>query len=92
MHRDKVYTFPDGVEELAYTAKCANQAMYVKGKLITVQGHPEFTEEIVREIVENRYSQGVFDKAIYEDALSRVDKYQDGVHVAQAFLKFVMED
>lgn len=92
MHRDKVYTFPDGVEELAYTTKCANQAMYVKGKLITVQGHPEFTEEIVREIVEARHTQRVFDDEVYQDALDRVGKYQDGVHVAQAFLRFVMED
>lgn len=91
MHKDIVYDYPEGVEELAYTDKCAVQGMYVKGKLITVQGHPEFTGEIVRELLVARHDAGVFDDAIFEDAMGRVDKYHDGVVVAQAFLRFMMD-
>ncbi|KAG0652502.1 glutamine amidotransferase [Hyphodiscus hymeniophilus] len=46
MHRDIVYNYPDGVESLAYTEKCAVQGMYIPKRVITVQGHPEFNEEI----------------------------------------------
>lgn len=92
MHKDIVYEYPEGVEQLAYTEKCAVQGMYAKDKLITVQGHPEFTEEIVRELLIARHGSGVFDDATFEDAMGRVDKYQDGVVVAQAFLRFLMDE
>ncbi|APA12812.1 hypothetical protein SS1G_08257 [Sclerotinia sclerotiorum 1980 UF-70] len=92
MHKDMVYEYPQEVEQLAYTEKCATQGMYIKGRLMTVQGHPEFTKEIVREVLEARHASGIFDDATFEDAMSRVDKVHDGVKVSQAFLKFIMED
>lgn len=92
MHKDLVYEYPKEVEQLAYTDKCATQGMYIKGRLITVQGHPEFTEEIVRELLESRHALGVFDDETFKDAMGRVNKDHDGVKVAQVFLRFVMED
>lgn len=92
MHKDIVYEYPPEVEQLAYTDKCATQGMYIKGRLITVQGHPEFTEEIVRELLVARHASGIFDTETFEDAMGRVNKDHDGVKVAQAFLKFIIED
>lgn len=91
MHRDAVFEYPPGVEELAYTKGCKVQGMYVARRLMTVQGHPEFDEEIVRELLVARHEMGIFDDDLFADAVSRVDKYQDGVVVAQAFLKFLLE-
>ena len=91
MHRDAVFEYPPGVEQLAYTQGCNVQGMYIAKKLFTVQGHPEFNEEIVTEILEKRHELGVFDDETFEDAMSRVDKHQDGVVVAQAFLRFLLE-
>jgi GMP synthase-like glutamine amidotransferase len=91
MHRDIVYNYPEGVEELAYTEKCAVQGFYIAKRVIAVQGHPEFTEEIVRELLITRHDNGIFDDATFEDAMGRVDKYQDGVVVSQAFLRFLLE-
>jgi len=91
MHRDIVYTYPPDVEQLAYTEKCSVQGMYISKRLITVQGHPEFNEEIVRELLVARHKAGVFDDELFGDAMGRVDKYQDGVVVAKAFLKFLLE-
>lgn len=92
MHKDIVYGYPKTVEELGYSPICDNQGMYVKNKLITVQGHPEFTHEIVEELLNARYSQGIFTDAIYEDAMSRNKNHDDGVVVGQAFLRFLLED
>jgi len=92
IHGDVVYDYPPGVEELAYTDKCAVQAMYIPKRVMTVQGHPEFTEEIMRELLVSAYASGFFDKDLFEDSIRRVDKYQDGVVVAQAFLRFLLED
>ena len=68
------------------------QAAYIPKRVLTVQGHPEFTEEIMRELLDRAYASGLFDKDIFEDSIKRVDKYQDGVVVAQAFLRFLLEE
>ena len=86
-----MFNYPEGVEELAYTEKCSVQGMYVAKRFITVQGHPEFNEEIVRELLIARHKMGIFDDATFEDAYGRVDKYQDGVVVSGAFLRFLLE-
>ena len=92
MHRDAVYECPEGVEKLGGSPRCLTQGMYAKGKFISVQGHPEFTQQIVSEIVENRHEQGIFTDEMYEDAMARVGAAHDGVTVAAAFLRFLLED
>ena len=92
MHKDIVYEYPEGVEELGSSDKCKVQGMYVPKSLITVQGHPEFTKEILDELVRVRHEQKIFDDELYRSALTRVGDEHDGVVVAQGFLKFVMDD
>ncbi|KAI1133239.1 putative class I glutamine amidotransferase [Nemania abortiva] len=89
MHRDAVLSFPPGVVQLAKTDVCANQAMYVPGRLISVQGHPEFTEDMVRELLNMRKYGGIITDEIYQGGMNRVGDRQDGVAVAQAFLRFL---
>lgn len=91
MHRDIVYFYPQGVEELGSSPVCKVQGMYAPKKLITVQGHPEFNEEIVAELLEKRHATGVFDDAAYEAAMGRVGKQHDGVVVSKAFLRLLLE-
>lgn len=86
-----MYEYPEGTEQLGYTEKCSVQGMYISKRLITVQGHPEFNEEIMRELLIVRHGSGIFDDEHFKDAMGRVDKNQDGVVVAQAFLKFLLE-
>ena len=92
MHRDVVYVYPEGVEELAYSSRCAVQGMYVRNRLITVQGHPEFTDEIVTELLEARHASGVFDDEMYRDGMRRVGDRHDGVAVSRAFIKFLLDE
>jgi len=91
MHRDAVFEYPPGVEELGYTQGCKVQAMHIAKRLFTVQGHPEFDEEIERELLTTRHELGIFDDETFAETMSRVDKYQDGVVVAKAFLRFLLE-
>ena len=92
MHKDVVFEFPRDSEQLASTDICDNQGMYCKGRYITVQGHPEFTREIEDEIIRNRYSQGIFTDDMFEDGIKRLEDHDDGIIVAQAFLRFLLED
>lgn len=80
------------IEPLGHSPLCEVQGMYARGKLMSVQGHPEFTDEIVSELLEARHAQGVFDDGMFEDGMSRVGRPHDGVLVAGAFLRFLLED
>ena len=80
------------IEPLGHSPLCEVQGMYAKGRLITVQGHPEFTEDIVRELLHARHDAGVFDDKIFQSGIDRVKDRNDGVPVAAAFLRFLLED
>ena len=92
MHRDIIFGFPEGVQQLASTAKCENQGFYQKNRLITVQGHPEFTRDIVQEILDTREKQGIFPPGVYKDGVRRLEDHDDGVLIAEAFLRFLLVD
>lgn len=92
MHRDIVYTYPPEVEPLGHTDRCEVQGMYIKNRLIAVQGHPEFTKEIMTELMEARHENGVFDDGMFKDGMSRAGDRHDGVAVGSAFLRFLLED
>jgi hypothetical protein len=66
--------------------------MYAPSRFVTVQGHPEFTGEIVTEIVQNRARLGVFNESQAQDALERAGNEHDGVAIGTAFLRFLLED
>jgi GMP synthase-like glutamine amidotransferase len=92
MHRDIVFYYPPGVEELGSNAVCKVQGMYVPRRLITVQGHPEFNEEIMVEILESRHRKGIFDDETFRSALKRVVEPHDGLVVSKAFLRFLLDE
>jgi GMP synthase-like glutamine amidotransferase len=92
MHRDAVYELPEDAESLGASPRCSQQGMYAKGRFISVQGHPEFTEQIVTELVKARHDQAIFNDEQYEDAMARIANRHDGPAVAAAFLRFLLED
>jgi len=91
MHRDCVFYYPEGVEELGSSPVCKVQGMYSPKRLMTVQGHPEFNQDIMREIVNTRHATGVFDDQAFNNHITKVNLPHDGLIVGQAFLKFLLE-
>ncbi|KAF2143791.1 uncharacterized protein K452DRAFT_268194 [Aplosporella prunicola CBS 121167] len=92
MHRDIVYELPQGVELLGHSTLCNVQSMYAKGRLITVQGHPEFNERIMTVLLSARHDQGIFDDELYEKSMRRAGSAHDGLVITQAFVRFLLED
>ncbi|KMU75917.1 glutamine amidotransferase [Coccidioides immitis RMSCC 3703] len=92
MHRDIVHHYPPDVIPLGSSPRCEVQGMYSPRKFITVQGHPEFTEEIVIELLHTRKYMGAFPPGIYEEGMDSVAKENDGLAVGKSFLKFLLED
>lgn len=91
MHRDMLAELPAGTENLGTTAVCQIQGIYAPKRLIAVQGHPEFTGQIVRELLETRKKAGIFTEEMFQEMIGRVDNKHDGIIVAKAFLKFLEE-
>ncbi|OLN95729.1 putative glutamine amidotransferase-like protein C13C5.04-like protein 1 [Colletotrichum chlorophyti] len=91
MHRDVVTANPPGSESLAYTSLCPVQSFYSPKRYLTVQGHPEFTGPIMREILHSRHEAGIFDKEMFTEAINRADAEHDGVSIARGFLRFLRE-
>lgn len=91
MHRDIVTAVPEGAVNLGSTNRCSIQGMFFPKRFISVQGHPEFTSDIVSEILEARHTVGIFTDEEFKDMIGRVGKEHDGVIVAKAFLKFALE-
>ncbi|KAL8731630.1 MAG: hypothetical protein Q9166_003318 [cf. Caloplaca sp. 2 TL-2023] len=91
MHKDIIFEYPPGVQPLGSTNRCKVQGMFVPGRVITVQGHPEFTEEILVEILEVRHEQGVFGDEVYQEAMGRVGKKHDGLMVGKRFIEFWLD-
>lgn len=92
MHRDMVFSYPPGVEQLGSSPVCNVQGMYTPSRLITIQGHPEFTSEIMKEIIETRHSTGIFDDEAYKTHAKKIDLPHDGAIVSQAFIRFLLDD
>lgn len=92
MHKDIVFEYPEGVEKLGASPRCLVQGMYKKNEFISVQGHPEFNEGIMIEMITTRNKQGIFDDTHAQDALARSGEHHDGVNIAKAFLRFLLED
>ncbi|KAL1953312.1 hypothetical protein VTO42DRAFT_3019 [Malbranchea cinnamomea] len=92
MHRDIVYSLPPSTIPLGSSPLCEVQGMYSPRRFITVQGHPEFNEEIVREIIQVRRETGVFSQEVYEAGMETVANEHDGLALARTFIKFLAED
>ena len=92
MHRDIIYQYPEGVEELGSSSVCKVQGMYTPRRLLTVQGHPEFNQEIMEEIIGTRHKTGIFDDEAKDVHMKKVALRHDGLVVSQAFVRFLLED
>ncbi|KAL9040203.1 MAG: hypothetical protein Q9214_004582 [Letrouitia sp. 1 TL-2023] len=89
MHHDIICSYPAGVSALGMSPACEVQGMFVPGTLLTLQGHPEFNNEIMLELLKASKDLGFKDEALIDDAMSRVNNKHDGTLVAAVLLKFV---
>lgn len=91
MHRDAVLAIPAGAISLGATDTCPVQAFLLPGRAVAVQGHPEFTSAIVREILDARYKLGLFTDDFYSSGVTRAEHKHDGEDIARAFIRFLRE-
>lgn len=94
-HRDMVSgPLPNHISNLGTTEVCPIQGMYEKGRLWSIQGHPEFSLEIEKELLEyaeslEESSSGISTEVI-KQALATVEE-GDRMIVAKGMTNFLLE-
>ncbi|KAF3932305.1 hypothetical protein ABW19_dt0206689 [Dactylella cylindrospora] len=98
LHRDHIVTLPvhpfpqlpnAKLEIIGDTDVSAVQGLYTPRKVITIQGHPEYDEGMMRYFIQRRAA--VFGQEFATDALMRAGLRNDGTHVGATMLRFLLE-
>lgn len=94
MHRDIVFDLPPKLPGIVVTASnevCEIQGLYKRGSIWSVQGHPEFTDDIEEVIINTRHQGGLFSDELTKSGLSRLKDKNDGPALARSIVKFILQ-
>lgn len=80
-HQDQVVEAPEGAKIVASTDFCANAAMMIGDKILTIQPHPEFTAPLVAGLIEHR-GRGNVPDALLDAAENALDTQTDNAKFA----------
>lgn len=80
MHKDVVLEVPEGCSNWGSTPQCAHQGFYKPERLLTFQGHPEFTNMIVKWGLQR------IPQDIESRVLDSIDSFQNDGPRAAAFI------
>jgi GMP synthase-like glutamine amidotransferase len=89
MHRDVAFTIPPGFQNLGTSPRCDVQGLYLPGRALSVQAHPEFDDFIMNLVLKKRHGDGIFSDDMYEDGDLRKKLDHDGKVVAEVILKLL---
>ncbi len=86
-HQDQVITPPEDAKVVAGNAFCANAALLYDKKAYTVQGHPEFDDAFITDLIEKR-GPGVVPEDKLEGARESLGSRLDRTRIADQFTRF----
>ncbi|MCJ8325040.1 MAG: type 1 glutamine amidotransferase [Rhizobiales bacterium] len=92
-HADQVVKLPDSAEIIASSEFCEIAGLYYPEGILTFQGHPEFDNQFIKELIEFKWSnsQGWITKTKIDDALSVNNLATDRLPIAKFMLNFMTE-
>jgi len=86
-HRDQVIALPEDARRLMSNDFCPNAAFYIPGRVLAIQGHPEFSVDYARALLDLRADQ--LAPALVERVQSSFDTPHDGPLVATWIRQFI---
>ncbi len=86
-HKDQVVHLPDGAELYASSAFCPMAGFTMGDSVITIQGHPEFSKEYARALME--YRREVLGEVVYRRGVESLSETTDAQTMARWFVDFV---
>jgi len=88
-HQDQVVELPQGTEILASNEFCPFYMLQI-GNNLTIQGHPEFTKDYAKALIESR--KDLLDKSCYEKGLQSLALNKDEMLIAQWIIHFLNDN
>lgn len=97
VHRDHVPKLPDNFALLGSTSVCAIQGMVRPAsasklsdvKIFCLQGHPEFSPDIVTEIINVREAKGILNKELADKSREYAAMHDEGVGIGATILRII---
>jgi GMP synthase-like glutamine amidotransferase len=86
-HQDQVIILPKGATLFASNPFCPNAAYFIQDKVLCFQGHPEFTTDYAKELMQSRKSD--IGEEAFSQAMSSFANAADHQNVARWMLDFV---
>lgn len=86
-HQDQVLALPDGAQLLAQHPTCPVAGFVVDHRVLSVQGHPEFSAPLAASLYDSRRDR--IGDAVVDDALASLEADLDRTRVARWILDFV---
>jgi GMP synthase-like glutamine amidotransferase len=87
VHQDQVVRLPEGAEVIARSDFCEYAGLsYNKGRMVSLQAHPEFTLEFERDLLTDRGGKGI----PLEDARTAIESIAGGCIDSQAIARWIL--
>lgn len=88
-HRDQVTRLPQNAQLLASSDFCPNAAFSLEDRVLCFQGHPEFTHDFSRGLLQLR--RDIYAPEFFQQGLASLELAHDGVMVGGWMLEFVAQ-
>jgi GMP synthase-like glutamine amidotransferase len=88
-HQDQIVQLPPGAELLGGNTFCPNLFFTIDDRVLGIQGHPEFTPDMMQDILDSR--KNIFGKSLYDSAVHSMDGGKpDNQLLAQWIVNFIL--
>lgn len=88
-HQDQVTRLPEGATLFGSSDPCFNEIYTIDDRVFSIQGHPEFSSDFLRELLQTR--KGSIPEPIYTQALTSLSTSLDSLVVAKWIIRFLAE-
>ncbi len=88
-HQDQVVTLPENTQVLAGSDFCPYAALNIADKVITFQGHPEFSSTYIKALLVNRRDLGLLPVELSNTAINEIETPNQRHQVADWICQFL---
>ncbi|KAI8565754.1 hypothetical protein RHMOL_Rhmol03G0285900 [Rhododendron molle] len=72
-HQDEVWEVPEGAEVIAFSDKTGVEMFTIGDHILGIQGHPEYTKDILNNLIDRLLTNGCIEKGFAEDVKSQLE-------------------
>ncbi|XP_038977133.1 gamma-glutamyl peptidase 3-like isoform X1 [Phoenix dactylifera] len=72
-HQDEVWEVPSGAEVLAFSERTGVEMFAIGDHVLGIQGHPEYTKDILHNLIDQLANRSTIDRGFADDTKSRLE-------------------